>query len=72
MAHNVVDSRVRFQGYGDEERHCVKGANYVVKGEKIDGNKFENLEVNQLDIEIERPSIKAVRSNYIKNWRIKE
>lgn len=72
MAYNVVDGPVRFQGYGDEERHCVKGANYVVKGGKVDGNKFENLEKNLPDIEIDKPSIKTIRSKYIKNWRIRE
>lgn len=53
MAANVVDGRVRFQGYSDEERHCVKKANYVVKGEKAVENKFENLEENEEDFEIE-------------------
>ena len=72
MAGNVVDGAVVFAGYGAEERHCVKGANYVVKGKKIDGNKFENLEENQPDIEIEKPTIKTIRSKYIKNWKIRE
>lgn len=72
MAGNVVDGVVVFAGYGAEERNCVKGANYVVKGGDIAGNRFENLKENQPDVEIERPSIKTIRSKYIKNWRIKE
>lgn len=52
MAQNVVDGRVRFQGYNGENRHVVKGANYVVKGEKTIENKTENLEVNLEDVEV--------------------
>lgn len=52
MAQNVVDGRVRFQGYSGENRHVVKGANYVVKGEKTIENKTENLEVNIEDVEV--------------------
>ena len=52
MAQNVVDGRVRFQGYSGEIRHVVKGANYVVKGEKTIENKTENLEVNVEDVEV--------------------
>lgn len=52
MAQNVVDGRVRFQGYNGENRHVVKGANYVVKGEKTIENKTENLEVNIEDVEV--------------------
>lgn len=71
IANNVVDGAVRFQGYGDEERRCVKGANYVIRGENTLINKFDNLEENRQDIEIEKPSLKMVRSKYIKNFKIR-
>lgn len=53
MAQNIVDGRVRFQGYCEEERHCVKGANYVVKSDRAIENKIENLEVNVEDVEVQ-------------------
>lgn len=54
MAQNVVDGRVRFQGYQGENRHVVKGANYVIKGEKPLENKLENLEVNVEDVKVQK------------------
>jgi hypothetical protein len=71
MAGNVVDGRVRFQGYEGEDRHCVKGTNYVVKGEKRIENKFENLEKAQADVVIDSANIKTIRSKFIKNLRIR-
>lgn len=53
MAQNVMDGCVRFQGYDGENRHVVKGANYVIKGEKAIENKTENLEVNVEDVEVQ-------------------
>ena len=52
LAYNVVDGPVTFMGYGTEQRHCVKGPNYVVKGEKTIENKLDGLEVNEVDEEI--------------------
>lgn len=57
MAENVIDGRVRFQGHADEQRHVVKGTNYVLKqdeGKTAIQNKFENLEVMEEDVEVQR------------------
>lgn len=55
MAGNVVDGEVVFAGYGTEERHCVKGPNYVVKGshDTLPENKIENLETNVEDVVVQ-------------------
>lgn len=71
IALNVVDGHVRFQGYGSEERHCVKGANFVVRGEMVLENKCEDLEKEQPDIVIEKPNLKTIRSKYIRNFKIR-
>jgi hypothetical protein len=72
MAYNVMDNGIRFQGYEGEERHCCKGTNYVLKGDKTKESKYEGLEDNQPDIEVERTSLKAIWSKCIKKWRIRE
>ena len=70
MAYNVVDGRVRFQGYGEEERHCVKGANYIVKAEKLVDNKIENLETNVEDVVVQ--SVQEVQKfKEFKNFKVK-
>lgn len=52
MAQNVVDGRIRFQGYAGVQRHVVKGANYVIrkKGKSPVDNKFEYLEHTEKDV----------------------
>lgn len=62
MAYNVVDGNVRFQGYGGEERHCLKGMNYVIRGEKTIESDFDFLEENFEDEEIQDVrSIKRIK-----------
>lgn len=72
MAHNVMDGRMRFQGYGEEERHCVKGANYFVKGDNVIENQYDGLEVSQKDVVITRlQEIKDSKlSKMIKGFKI--
>lgn len=70
IAHNVVDGSVRFQGYGDKERHSIKGANYVVNGSKTEENEFNNLSVNLQDIEIQRGHVEKL-SKKLKNYKLK-
>ena len=53
MSYNVVDGRVRFQGYGDEERHCVKGANFVIKDKKYVENIIDNMDIYIEDVEVQ-------------------
>lgn len=70
MAYNVVDGCVRFQGYGDEERHCVKGANYVIEGDTTVENKFENLETSIEDVAVQRvQDVKKFKE--LKNFKVK-
>ena len=67
MASNVVDGSVRFQGYGDENRHCRKGANFVLIGHENTSlqNKFDNLEMLEEDIYINNIQCrKKIRSFY--------
>ncbi len=54
IAQNVVDGRVRFQGYEGENRHAIKGANYVLSkdGNLPQESKFENLEWSEGDLAI--------------------
>ena len=54
MAYNIVDNKVRFMGYSGEERHCVKGYNFVLlddTGKQLN-NKYDYLEFNVEDIPI--------------------
>lgn len=52
MAHNIIDGNVRFVGYGDEERHCQKGANIVLGEQKSAKNKIAYLEKEEGDLYI--------------------
>ncbi len=55
MAYNLVDNKVRFMGYNDEERHCKKGSNLLLKEKRsVDlDDKFENLYEMARDITLE-------------------
>lgn len=59
MAQNVLDGSVRFMGYADEERHAIKGTNFIMKKD-VDRpfeNKFANLEIMVNDLEVESITI---------------
>ncbi len=55
MAHNIVDNSVRFMGYAEEERHCVKGYNIVlaINDNNSYNNIYDYLEYEENDIYIE-------------------
>lgn len=52
MANNMVDGGVRFMGYGDENRNCVKGANIIlgIRAETDFQNVFEGLDWVEEDV----------------------
>lgn len=62
MAYNIVDNGIRFMGYYGEERHCLKGENYVVqkkRKQQIIASRYECLEVNKEDIIIDEKLVKS-------------
>ena len=72
MAYNVVDGAVVFSGYDEEDRHCVKGANYVLPSGSNSKytTKLGGLELNEEDIEIQ--SIQEVQKfKEFKNFKVK-
>lgn len=62
MAQNVVDNRVRFQGYEGENRHVVKGTNYILRNTDRNHlmNEFANLE---MEIEDEMIDVDEIVEN---------
>ena len=56
MAYNIVGNGIRFQGYSGENRHCYKGANYVLKqddqnlGKEMD---YDGLELIEEDVVVD-------------------
>ena len=68
MAENVVDGAVVFAGYGAEERHCVKGANYVLKPQVNSSysTKLEGLEVNEADVKLQ--GVQEIKQFKVFKW----
>lgn len=59
LAENVVDGRIRFQGYENENRHAKKGKNYILlreNGISEVENEYDNLEVMEDDVILNTPS----------------
>ena len=54
MAYNIIDGAVCFMGYGLEERHCRKGANFILDNgqNNVIRNKISDLEIEAPDIRI--------------------
>lgn len=69
MADNVMDGAILFDGYGAEERHCVKGANYVIQstGNLTHTTKMAGLEVNIEDVEVDEKWVKKRVKKLIKS-----
>lgn len=60
---NVVDGSIRLMGYTDEDRHVIKGVNYVLvkPDDKPIENKLENLEMGEDDRVISDPKSKIIK-----------
>lgn len=50
IANNIIDGAVVIDGYGTEERHTSKGSNIVLKGNTLNKDRFENLEMYEDDV----------------------
>lgn len=52
IANNIVDGSVVFEGYGTEERHCVKGANVRLENhvKQQYPSRIANLEIEREDV----------------------
>ena len=61
IANNIIDGTIRFMGQTDEQRHCIKGCNYLLmnKKESQRNNRIMNLEYAGGDVTI-------------KNWKYKD
>lgn len=70
MAYNIVDNSICFMGYGEEERHCLKGKNYILQqGEKSPKKnmKYLGLEMNDDDIIVSKSWVKRRIKRLVKN-----
>ena len=52
VSFNVIDGGLLFMGYGDENRHCIKGENYIINHSVYPAlkNSYKYLEINQDDV----------------------
>ena len=51
MAYNMVDNSIRFMGYKEENRHCVKGQNFILYPKETNQELiYDNLELQDDDI----------------------
>ncbi len=71
VAYNVVDNGIRFIGYEGENRHCLKGVNFLAKTSSGGTKKYvyENLEIRDDDIQLKNDiSFKRLKKNNVVNF----
>lgn len=65
IAYNIVEGPICYMGYDTENRHCIKGVNFMVEtGRKLSvENKICNLEIQEKDVPLK--GCKALENNLI-------
>ena len=69
IAYNVVDNGIRFQGQKNENRHVVKGPNYLIHvddGMAVIQNKYDDLDIMETDIKVKSYKLNGSRLRVIK------
>jgi hypothetical protein len=72
MAYNIVDNSICFMGYGDEERHCLKGGNYILQYDNQNIKKqmmYVDLEKSEEDVIVSKKWVKRRINRLLKQVR---